>query len=156
MAAALLATMATGCRSTRNATATAPEATATTEAVSAYTVMTFSGTVEGIGVSGQLRLEHGKTIWCSVSKFVELGRAMATPDSVWVRMPLLGRNEEGDYRDVEQRTGKRVSFGELEAILESDDAEERIAALARQLGINAQVKITRRETVDRLTFPFSK
>lgn len=150
----LLALAATGCRSTRNVTE--PPTTPVVETTPAYTVITFTGTVEGLGVSGQVRMEKGKVIWGSVSKFVELGRAMATPDSVWVRMPLMGRNQEGDYRDLERLTGNRISFADLEAILESEDAEERIAALGKRMGMSVQVKITRREKAEKLTFPFNK
>ncbi|MBR1549505.1 MAG: DUF4292 domain-containing protein [Bacteroidales bacterium] len=153
LALTLLALVATGCRSTRPTPAPTPVVTPTE---SQYTVMTFSGTVEGISVSGQVRMEHGKVIWCSVSKFIELGRAMATPDSLWVRATMMDLDRKGDYRDLERLSGRRIAFADLEAILLSDDADERIAALGRQLGYNVQVHITRREKADRLTFPFNK
>ena len=149
----LMAMMAVGCRSTRQASAPTP---VETPSESLYTVMTFTGTVEGISVNGQVRMEHGKVIWCSVSKFIELGRAMATPDSVWVRTPMADINREGDYRDLERLAGRRIAFADLEAILLSDDADERIAALGRQLGYNVHVHITRREKASKLTFPFNK
>ena len=149
----LMAMMAVGCRSTRQASAPTP---VETPSESLYTVMTFTGTVEGISVNGQVRMEHGKVIWCSVSKFIELGRAMATPDSVWLRAPLLGRNDAGDYRMVKRRTGLDISFADLQDILEADDAEQRIANLARRFGVTLTVKIKKRERVDTLTFPFRK
>jgi hypothetical protein len=149
----MLALVATSCRSTRPTTTPTPE---TTPTESLYTVITFTGTVEGINVSGQVRMEHGKVIWCSVNKFIELGRAMATPDSVWVRATMMDVNREGSYRDLERLTGRRISFADLEAILLSDDADRRITALGRQLGYNVQVHITRREKAQRLTFPFNK
>lgn len=152
---ALLALAATGCRSTRTAAPT-PAPVAVEEAKPDYTIITFTGVVEGIGVNGQVRMEKGKVIWGSVSKVVELGRAMATTDSIWVRMPLMGRNQEGDYRDLERLSGSRITFGDLEDILLSDNAEERIAALGKKMGLTVQVKITRREKAERLTFPFNK
>ena len=149
---ALAATFAlTGCRSTRTV-APIPPATETHD----YTVMTFTGTVDGISVNGQVRMERNRVIWCSVSKFVELGRAMATPDSVWVQVPMLNRNQKGDYNDLSRVTHRRMSFADLQGILESDDAERRIAELAQELNLSVQVRITRREKADKLTFPFNK
>lgn len=150
---ALLATLATGCRSTQNVVSPTP---APAPAAPQYTVMTFTGVVEGMSVSGQVRMEKGKVIWCSVSKLIELGRAMATPDSVWVRVPLMDRNQQGDYRDLERLAGRHITFAELEAILESDDAGKRIAALGKQLGYTVNIHITRKEKADKLTFPFNK
>lgn len=140
-----------GCRSTRTATST-PQ---TTEE-SRYTVMTFTGTVDGISVNGQVRMERDRVIWCSVSKFIELGRAMATPDSVWVQVPMLNRNQKGDYNDLSRVAQRRLTFNDLQDILESADAEQRIAELAQGLNLAAQVRITRREKADKLTFPFNK
>ena len=153
MGLGLMALVATGCRSTRPAAVPTPVAT---PVVHDYTVMTFNGIVEGMSVSGQVRMERGKVIWCSVSKLIELGRAMATPDSVWVRVPMMGLTQDGDYRDVERLTGRRITFGDLEEILASADAEQRIAALGKELGYTVNLKITRREKVDKLTFPFNK
>lgn len=152
MLLALAAMLATGCRSSRMA-ATAP--TAGTEAPR-YTAMTFTGDVDGIGVNGQVRMRQDSVIWCSVSKFVELGRALATPDSVWVRMPLLNKRFAGNYRDLERTTGVKTSFAELQEVLESPDAEARIATIAQRLGHNATIRITRREQKESLNFPFNK
>ena len=149
----LMAMMAVGCRSTRQASAPTP---VETPSESLYTVMTFTGTVEGISVNGQVRMEHGKVIWCSVSKFIELGRAMATPDSVWVRASFIGRDQQGDYNDLSRMAKRSLTFSDLQGILESDDAGQRIEELARTLGYAVQVRITRREKVAKLTFPFNK
>ena len=143
----MAATMA-GCRSTR--TATAP----TTEPVSEYSMLRFTGTVDGMSIDGQVRREHGKVIWVSVSKLIELGRAMATPDSVWLRVPLMDRYQQGDYRDLERMAKMKVSFADLEAILESDDAERQIAELGKRFGAEVKVRITKREKTGKLSFPF--
>ena len=161
--------LATGCRSTEKVTTTAPPADTTTtqpgevmppapvvKPKPEFTTITFSGEADGISFNGQLRMAKDSVIWCNVSKIFDVGRAMATPDSVWLRAPLLGRNESGDYSMVKKKTGVDISFAELQAILESDDAEQRIAKLARRLGYNATIKIKKREKVDSLTFPFKK
>lgn len=121
-----------------------------------YTTMSFSGDVDGISFSGQVRMAKDSVIWCNVSKIFDMGRAMATPDSVWLRAPLLGYNETGDYNMVKKKTGVSISFTELQTLLESDDVERRLAQLARKLGHNATIKIKKREKVDHLTFPFKK
>lgn len=148
---ALLALLVAGCRSNKPTAVPTPS-----KETPAYTVLTFTGEVDGLSISGQVRMKEGEIIWGSVSKFVEVGRALATPDSVWVKAPLLGRRFTGSYRDVAQQTGIRTTFAELEALLQSDDAEARLAALAEQLGHSAILRITRREKVETLSFPFSK
>ena len=148
---AAVALMATGCRSTRVATTPTPP-TAATE----YTVITFDATVDGVTVNGQVRMAKDSLIWCNATKIIELGRGMATPDSVWVRIPLMGRYETGDYNRVKQLTGLKTSFAELQEILESDDIEARMEGLARRLGHTAKVKLKRRTRAEKLTFPFTK
>lgn len=143
----------TGCRSVKPA---GPTPTPQEEETHDYTVMAFSGTVDGMSVSGQVRMDRDKVIWCSVSKIIELGRAMATPDSVWVRIPVAGRYQQGDYKDLGRLAGQKLSFADLQAILESDDPEERIRELAQRFDVSLTVKITRKEKVQKLTFPFNK
>ena len=121
-----------------------------------YEVLTLTATVEGITVSGQVRIAHDSIIWASANKIVEVGRALATRDSVWVRSTWTGLDVATDYAGVEKAIGQRVTFDMLQGILESGDAERRIAELARRLGYQATVKITRRERVERLTFPYNK
>ena len=95
-------------------------------------------------------------IWCNFSKIIDLGRALATPDSVWVRIPLLGNNHAGDYGMVKRLTGVSTSFAELQAIVLSDNAEEEIRRLAQRMGHDVKVRIKKRERVTSLTFPFNK
>lgn len=68
----------------------------------------------------------------------------------------MGIDEGIDYRDLRQRIHRNITFDDLQAIALADDAEERIAELARQMGFDATVRITRRERVQSLTFPYSK
>ena len=141
--------MVTSCCSTEKTTATKP-------ATHEYYTMNFSGEADGIGFSGQLRMATDSVIWCNFSKIIELGRAMATPDSVWLRIPLLGRNESGDYAMVKRLTGVSTNFAELQAIVLSDKAEEEIRRLAKRMGHDVTVRIKKRERVASLTFPFNK
>ena len=103
-----------GCRSTEKTAATTPAATRE------FYTMNFSGEAEGVSFNGQMRMAKDSIIWCNFSKIIDLGRAMATPDSVWVNIPLLGRNQAGDYAMVKRLTGASVTYDELQAILLSD------------------------------------
>jgi hypothetical protein len=141
--------LVTGCRSTEKVTATS-----STERE--YLTMNFSGQADGIGFNGQLRVAKDSIIWCNFSKIIDLGRAMATPDSVWVDIPLLNRHDAGTYAMVKRLTGTSVTFDELQAIVLSDNAEERIHLLAQRMGHDVTVRIKKREHVDKLTFPFNK
>lgn len=147
-----------GCRSTEK-TATSPSEeppAAVAKPKPEYTSMTFSGEAEGISFNGQLRMAKDSVIWCTFSKIIDLGRAMMTPDSVWIRVPLIGRNDAGDYGMVRRLTGVSVTYNEIQTILLGDDPEEGIRRLAKRMGYNVKVRIKKRERVDRLTFPFDK
>ena len=114
------AVLVTGCRSTEKVAA--PSSTARE-----YYTMNFSGEADGIGFSGQLRMAKDSVIWCNFSKIIELGRTMATRDSVWVSIPLINRHEAGDYAMVKRLTGVSVTYDELQSIVLSDNAEEKSA-----------------------------
>lgn len=155
-AIALLAVAA--CRSQRDTAATpdTPGTPATPAAEARYTVISFTGTVDGISVNGQVRLAKDSVIWCSVTKLLEVGRAMATPDSVWVRSSLLGVNEAGTFSQAQRKAKTNLTFSQIQELLMSDDAEQRLAEMSSTLGHPATVRITRRQQVDRLSFPFNK
>ena len=68
----------------------------------------------------------------------------------------MSRYEVGDYRRVKQLTKIDITFAELQDILESEDAEQRIAMLARQAGHDMTLRIKRRQRTDSLTFPFKR
>lgn len=146
------------CRSQRDTAATpdAPDAPATPTETARYTVITFTGTVDGISVNGQVRMAKDSLIWCSITKLLEVGRAMATPDSVWVRSSLLGVNEAGTFSQAQRRAKTDLTFSQMQELLMSDDAEQRLAEMSRTFGHPATVRITRRQQVDRLSFPFNK
>ena len=163
----LAAVLVAGCHGARQAAAPAvpdnpeapeiPEASEpTTTPHRTYTVMNFTGEVEGLSVSGQLRIAQDSAMWLTVTKYIEVARGLATPDSVWLRSPLLGIDRGADYGDLRQRLHRHISYNDLQTLALADDAEERISQLARQLGFDATVHITRREQVPALTFPYNK
>lgn len=107
-----------GCRSPKPAT---EKPTNTTNQVQTskteYYEGTFDGSYQGIKVSGLVRMEKDKMIWVSLSKFIEMGRATATPDSVHVYIKLLGSYFHGTYADVEKKTGVKTDFASLQKLL---------------------------------------
>jgi len=162
-AAIVLSMLATGCRSIRKVSTKVPEGesgqpTATVpepqKPKRELSVMNFTATVDGMSVNGQVRIAADSVMWVSVSKIIELGRAKATADSVWINAPIMNRKFAGTYDEVSRRAGRTVTFEWLQHIATAPDAEKQAAALARQLGIDAEIKITRRQSVDALTFPY--
>ena len=148
-----------GCHSSRKATSTPPpvvEEPPVEAPKRVYTVVTFEGEVEGVAVNGQLRMAQDSVMWLSVSKLIELGRALATPDSLWLRAPLMNRDEAMDYAGLRRQTGVTITFDEMQQTVLADDAEARLARLAQQLGFSATVRITGRRQVEHLSFPYTK
>lgn len=148
-----------GCRSTKTA---APSSAAEAAAVTVpreCMVLNFSAEAEGLSFNGQLRVAKDSLMWVNGSKLLELGRAMASPDSVWVSVPLMQRYFAGTYVDLRRATSVDVSFDELQRIAYSDDEEmaRKISQIARRLGHDdVKVKVTSRSRVDKLSFPFRK
>lgn len=163
----VLALLAVGCKSARKVVANEPPRVADTVAVATpspqapqnvreLSVTKFTADVEGNRVNGQLRMAEDSVIWICVYKVIELGRAKATADSVWVNVPLLNRSFAGTYAQVSRMAKREVTFEKLMAIVNSDDAERQIEALAATLGYKASVTLERRQKVQRLSFPFSR
>lgn len=163
MAAAMVAVLIAGC-SRRTVAPVEPTVVETTPSADTtavvkprvYTVVNFNATVEGVSANGQLRVAEDSVMWISVNKLIELGRAMATPDSVWVNAPLFDKRFSGTYAELARVAKKNVSFKQLQEIAMSDDAEARLQRLAAQMGFNATVRITSRKNETSLRFPFQK
>jgi hypothetical protein len=134
----------------------AVEEAAVTAPKRTYTVLTFEGVVEGVSVNGQLRVAEDSAMWVSVTKLIEVGRAMCTPDSLWLHAPLLGRDDAMDYTTLRRQTGVDITYDEMQQSVLAPDAEERVANLARRLGFAARIRITQRRQPDHLTFPYTK
>lgn len=150
--------MLAGCRSTRQVVSTPSEAAVKPQEPPRreLTVTAFTATVNGISASGQVRMAEDSVIWLNVTKLVELGRGLATQDSVWLSAPLADRYFAGSYADLERIIHRRLTYADLQAMVKADDAGEQIEALAASLGFEAKVYITARRKVEKLTFPFNK
>ena len=159
----IAAMLMAGCHASRKTTATPipdppdqQELSETSAPQRVYTVMNFTGEAEGITIGGQLRVAQDSALWLSANKIFEVARAMATQDSLFLRAPLLGYDVATDYPALRRRLGRKVSYADLQAIALSPDAEEQIAALAKQLGFTVKVSITDRREVEHLAFPYPK
>lgn len=118
--------------------------------------MSVSCGYEGMTANGQVRMQQDSAIWVSVSYFFELGRAMATRDSVFIDAKMVGKSFRGTYADVAKRTGVKTDFNELQAMLGRETASDEISAIAKRLGYNLNVRISNRKKVESVTFPFIK
>lgn len=152
--------LVTGCHHTRKIAGTQPPAPATETTPVAvhceYTAINFTGEAEGINVNGQLRVAKDSAMWLSITKIVEVARALATQDSVWLRAPMLGIDTVTDYPTLSQRMHRQVNYADLQAIALDQNAEAQIVELARMLGFNASVRFTQRRRLENLSFPFPK
>lgn len=158
-----VALLAVGCRSTKQVASEGVQDSRETPVVQEATNLpaqkrtleaaNFTAVVDGMNVSGQLRMAEDSVIWVAVYKIIELGRAKATVDSVWVNVPLMGRSFAGTYAEVSRMAKRQVSFESLQSIINAADAEQQIEALAATLGFDAKVSMGQRKKVERLSFP---
>ena len=152
LAALVAVLLLAGCNSSRRA-ARAPEVAVRS---CEYSVVPFTATVSGLGVSGQVREARDSALWVSVVKLVEVARALATPDSVWISVPLADNYFAGTYAELGKKIGRTVSFAEMQAMLHAPDADEQIARLVSDMGYAATVRLGTRRKVEQLSFPFGK
>ena len=151
----------TGCRSTKPATEKSTQAgTSSRPSQTEYYEGTFDASYQGIKVSGLVRMEKDKIIWVSLSKFIEMGRATATPDSVHVYVKLLGSYFHGTYADVEKKTGVKTDFATLQEILfkkaELLNKESQICLPRYKSQICGGVKLSKfKRSSTALTFPMN-
>ena len=154
----LAALLVAACHSTKPAVKPPAEAETPVETPRPrlYTVIPFTAEVEGMNVSGQLRMAEDSAMWVTVSKFIEVGRAMATPDSLFLHAPVLGREEALDYGALRRRTGVDITFAQMQQMAIAPDAERRIEALADKLGFDARLHLGSPRHPASLTFPYTK
>lgn len=147
--------VAVGCHSHRDiARPSSPTTGAPTEASNArYYTANFTCTYEGVTANGQLRMQQDSIIWLSASKIIELGRARFTHDSVIIYAKVMGRCFRGNYNDLYRRFNLRTDFNQLYQAVTADDADTRIAAIAKQLGVDATITLQPWNEVNQLTFP---
>jgi len=109
-----------GCRSTRQTTATqqprAADNKPKTTVVERCDILTanFQATVDDIAISGQVRLRRDSVLWLCANKFIELGRAKFTPDSVFVYAKVMNRYFEGTYAEMQKELGFMTDFATLQ------------------------------------------
>ena len=113
----------------------------------------FVCAVAGTTVNGQIRIAEDSVIWASASKIVELGRAMATVDSIIVYAKVMGGCFRGTYDDLYRRFHYRTSFADLQEMLTAPDAAARIQSLARRFGVAAEVRLQPWRETDDTSFP---
>ena len=79
--------------------------------------MSFTCSVEGMNVSGQIRMLNDSIIWVCCSKIIEVGRALITPTRVQAYSRLLGKSIDAGYPALRSRWGIDVDFKTLQALL---------------------------------------
>lgn len=122
--AVLMAFCLTGCRNTSKLThdkspsqqASKPAAECVEISRCETLIANFSCTVDDIAVNGQLRLRRDSVIWVNLNKFIELGRAKLTRDSVFVYAKIAGRYFEGTYSDLQKVAGITTDFESLQEL----------------------------------------
>jgi hypothetical protein len=77
----------------------------------------FSCTVNGITVSGQIRIAKDSIVWVSVNKVIEVGRAKLTPARAQGYVKLIGKQYDGDYEGLKKRWNIDADYATLEALL---------------------------------------
>ena len=76
----------------------------------------FSCTVEGMALTGQVRIVHDSCIWISVNKIIEVGRIMITPTRVSGYVKILNKYYDGSYDDLRKRWGIDIDYATIEAL----------------------------------------
>ncbi len=85
--------------------------------------MLSSDLLQGIPMSGQLRMRKDSVIWISLNTFgfYEIARIKATQDSLFVLDKHNNQYFVGDYRFLEKYTGIKTNFNMFEALLTGND-----------------------------------
>lgn len=112
----------------------------TTFSAKAKTKLDIDG--NGNDVTLNLRIQHDKKIWVSVTALlgIEVARALITPDSITVINRLQGVYIKKPFSYINQYGGKHVNYQTLEALLVGN-------AVPQLLNDNADVSIDNANTV---------
>ena len=76
----------------------------------------FQCTLDDISLTGQVRLRRDSVLWLCANKFVELGRAKLTPDSVFLYAKVMNRYFAGTYDDLQKTVGVTTDFATMQAL----------------------------------------
>lgn len=160
--AAALMLLAAGCRSSRDlpqesspaSPAEAAQADTPREERKPCLQANFTCNVEGTSVSGQVRWKQDSLIWIYATKIIELGRAIATPDSVKAYAKIGNLYFRGTYQDLYQRTHVRLTFDDLQEMLATDEGFSRLTALVAGRGLKATAQLKAWKELESPAFPF--
>lgn len=74
---------------------------------------------EKISFMGSAKLVKDSLIWVSLRSpiGIEIGRFMASPDSIWIVSKILKMKEKGNWRMMRELTGHELDFNSLQGIL---------------------------------------
>ena len=130
IAVAVLMTAMTACKSTKDVTQT-PETPPPPPAVNHLTdvrnadfstlSMNFRTEIDGVGVSGQVRIQKDKVIWVSISKIIELARVKMTTDSVYASVKVKNQAFQGTYAQFQKEFGIAINYDIMQALLIGND-----------------------------------
>ena len=124
-----------------------------------YMSATFSCEVSGISASGLARVSQDSLIWLSVSKLVEVGRAILTPDSVLVYAKINNSYYRCDYAYIKSRFGIDIDYARAQRLLveNASNTGSTVTVPIHAAGINTEAKIrfTKVDYPTSLAFPFS-
>lgn len=124
-----------------------------------YLSAPFRCSAQGHEASGLLRMATDSLIWINASKVIELGRAVATPDSVFAYVKINNTYFRGNYQDLKQATGVNTTFAQLQRriqnSLQSNDKKLSANIHTSQYNLQGTAQFSRVDTLASCSFPFS-
>lgn len=120
---------------------------------------TFDCEILGFNVNGLLRMQYDSAIWINANKIIELGRAMCTPDSVFIYVKLKNTYFKGTYDDVNRLIGYKTDFKTLQKMIDDTYQAQKKSLSVK---INSRIykgtvvaKFRKLEASGRLKFPMA-
>jgi hypothetical protein len=95
-------------------------------------------------VTMNIRINHGKQIWVSITALLglEVARAIITPDSIKIINKLQGVYVKKPFSYVHAYAGKQVNYGTIEALLTGNAVPELVSADADLQKVNNNVVLS--------------
>lgn len=128
--------------------------TATESSMPHYLSSTLSCEVQGITANGLLRMQRDSVIWATASKFIELGRAKLTPDSIYVYAKIYNSYYAGTYDDIATIMGQTVDFAQLQRLLSGHILNQEPVSMDFR-GQRIALRFGHYDQPTQLTFPFA-
>lgn len=124
-----------------------------------YMTSSISCQALGYNVSGQVRVCRDSVIWVSVSKFIELGRAKLTPDSIYVYAKVNNSYYGCPYGYLKSRFGVDVDYKSIQGMLvekaQKPDGSQTIPIRSKELNTDVVVRFSNVAWPQVLSFPFA-